>query len=907
VFLVLSRGAKSIRRPATLAAWLHRTARQVALKYRLSEARRRQREARSLLAAPPRVVKDPLDELSVRELVMIFDEEVQRLPERFRLPLILCCLEGCTQEEAARRLGWTPGSVKGRLERGRQCLHARLVRRGVSLSAAMVALEALRGGAPAAGTTAAFVTATTRAALLFAAGPNTAECSVAREVAAMAETWIQSTTIHRMKLVLALLLLAGVLTAGIAAVAPPQPDGKPPAEKAARGEEKEADRPRVFLDRHGDPLPAGAVARLGTIRWRTDGEIEALTFAPDGKTVIAGTRSGIYLFDQGGKPLKHIQTLHVGFHAFSFSPDGRRVAGRIHEREGDRFLWNGKEVQVWDTVTGRKTQRYKVERRAMLLWPAEGELMSARTDRGTLVFRDLATGKERRGEMKDDRLPDMDLQWGSFAFSPRAKLLALPFNGTLHIWDVSTGKKRWTLKPKERFGFRLGLSPDGRWLAYLSKSGPRDDKRRIQLWDLTTSKATHTVTATVAPWGTIDFSFSPDSKKLIAFGGSELLFYEVSSGRECARSQNPMAVRICMCAFSRDGKSLATVGFQNTTIQLWDVATTTPKPAFAGHVDTPSKIDFFPDGRRVLSAGFLSGRQKLWQLQTGKPLPLVPDELIDSFTFATDGRMVFYLREDPKDKATAQSECSLRFADAATGRVVHTVKVGEPAPRGDDFLQWSDLRLSSDGKTLLAGGLCSTNEGNPRLFIGWDVATRKQLFRRLGLPMSWEALSPDLKWRAFVPQPERIGAERLSVRIENLVTGEPLVTLPNIKGGSRVLTFSPDARLLATDTDTTDPKGQSRWWGPKPDGSTLRLWEVETATEALILPSEDAFGLSVAFSQDRRLLAFAGRSQTIIVWDLWRGKEWQRFSGFDAEAATLAFSPDGKHLVSGLTNSTLLV
>src|SRR5262249_49602063 len=154
----------------------------------------------------------------------------------------------------------------------------------------------------------------------------------------------------------------------------PRPDGKPPAEKAARGAEKEADRPRVFLDRHGDPLPAGAVARLGTVRWRTDGEIEALTFAPDGKTVIAGTRSGIYLFDQGGRPSKHIQTLHVRFHPFSFSPDGRRVAGRIREREGDRILWDGTEVQVWDTVTGRKTQRYKVERRAMLLWPAGGEL-----------------------------------------------------------------------------------------------------------------------------------------------------------------------------------------------------------------------------------------------------------------------------------------------------------------------------------------------------------------------------------------------------------------------------------------------------------------------------------------------------------------------------------------------------
>ena len=65
---------------------------------------------------------NPLDELTARELLLIVDEEIQRLPEVYRLPLILCCLEGFSQEEAAERLGWTQGSVKGRLERGRAAL-----------------------------------------------------------------------------------------------------------------------------------------------------------------------------------------------------------------------------------------------------------------------------------------------------------------------------------------------------------------------------------------------------------------------------------------------------------------------------------------------------------------------------------------------------------------------------------------------------------------------------------------------------------------------------------------------------------------------------------------------------------------------------------------------------------------
>src|SRR5437899_955066 len=85
--------------------------------------------------APAPTPADPLDELSARELLQVLDEELPRLPEVYRLPVILCCLEGRSQEEAAAQLGWTPGSLKGRLERGRKRLHARLVRRGLLLSA----------------------------------------------------------------------------------------------------------------------------------------------------------------------------------------------------------------------------------------------------------------------------------------------------------------------------------------------------------------------------------------------------------------------------------------------------------------------------------------------------------------------------------------------------------------------------------------------------------------------------------------------------------------------------------------------------------------------------------------------------------------------------------------------------
>src|SRR5471030_2445748 len=94
------------------------------------------------------------------------------MPDRFPPPVVLCCLEGRTLEETGKRLDWTPGSVKGRLERGRAELRDRIVRRGFTLSAVGVALDALREGARA-GLPAGFGAATLRAAVLFRSGAST--------------------------------------------------------------------------------------------------------------------------------------------------------------------------------------------------------------------------------------------------------------------------------------------------------------------------------------------------------------------------------------------------------------------------------------------------------------------------------------------------------------------------------------------------------------------------------------------------------------------------------------------------------------------------------------------------------------------------------------------------------------
>src|ERR1043165_2001572 len=130
-FLVLARKAPSISWRESIKGWLHSVAVRIAMKARVQSARRRKKEVEA--AIHQQAVHDPAECWSgVRA---ILDEELDRLPAKCRAVLLLCYLEGKTRDEAAEKLGWSPGSVKGYLERGRNLLRARLAGRGLPLSA----------------------------------------------------------------------------------------------------------------------------------------------------------------------------------------------------------------------------------------------------------------------------------------------------------------------------------------------------------------------------------------------------------------------------------------------------------------------------------------------------------------------------------------------------------------------------------------------------------------------------------------------------------------------------------------------------------------------------------------------------------------------------------------------------
>jgi RNA polymerase sigma factor (sigma-70 family) len=146
-FLLLVEKASQIHNTSAVGSWLHGTARRVSSDLRAKLARRAARPLPAELAAP---TSDDERARALQELLAALDEELARLPNRYRAPLVLCYLEGRSRDEAALQLGWSIGTVRGCLERGRQVLRKRLLRRGLSLPAVLLTAGVADAGVRAA-------------------------------------------------------------------------------------------------------------------------------------------------------------------------------------------------------------------------------------------------------------------------------------------------------------------------------------------------------------------------------------------------------------------------------------------------------------------------------------------------------------------------------------------------------------------------------------------------------------------------------------------------------------------------------------------------------------------------------------------------------------------------------------
>jgi RNA polymerase sigma factor (sigma-70 family) len=230
-FLVLARKASSLRDRPLVGSWLYGVACRTARKALTARARRAAREQSAAASAP----RDPLAEVSIREAQGLVDAELERLPEKYRAPLVLCCLEGLARDEAARQLGWAVGLLKSRLEQARELLRSRLARRGLPLPTGLLAVD-LFGTAADAGVPAALMTSTTKAAGAVAAGGSAAGLASA-EALALSEGMVRMMFLTKVKLVAAVVL--ALVTLGVAAAAPLlvlRGQGEGPAANPAAGE-----------------------------------------------------------------------------------------------------------------------------------------------------------------------------------------------------------------------------------------------------------------------------------------------------------------------------------------------------------------------------------------------------------------------------------------------------------------------------------------------------------------------------------------------------------------------------------------------------------------------------------------------------------------------------------------------
>jgi RNA polymerase sigma factor (sigma-70 family) len=210
-FLVLVRRAASIRKPQLLGNWLYGVAHRVAARARVQAARRRVRE----MSEVEMITADPCREGSEWSPVLL--EELNRLPEKYQAPMVLCYLQGKTNQEAAELLAWPVGTVKGRLTRGRELLRKRLTRRGVLLSSGLLA-AALTPSIGSAAVPAALADATIRTAMLVAAGPM-ATAGVSASVAALTKGVVQSMIFTKLTTICGLVVGVSLLGTSAAVVA----------------------------------------------------------------------------------------------------------------------------------------------------------------------------------------------------------------------------------------------------------------------------------------------------------------------------------------------------------------------------------------------------------------------------------------------------------------------------------------------------------------------------------------------------------------------------------------------------------------------------------------------------------------------------------------------------------------
>jgi WD40 repeat protein len=617
-----------------------------------------------------------------------------------------------------------------------------------------------------------------------------------------------------------------------------------------------------------DPLPPGALVRLGTLRWRAGAGAVSLAFAPDGKTLASGSIDNtVRLWDaETGKELRRVADNNdeIRVPAVVFSPDGRTLAATVASEQ----------VRFWDAATGKEVTRLTLAEGPVncIAYSPDGKLLaSGGIGRGGafsgLRLWDVATGKEVR-------LLKYPSHIAAVAFTPDGRAVAAACSdGRARLWEVATGKELRTfqkLDPKVNPKATLttvAFSGDGKYLA----AGGDFRDAAVFVWDAATGKLLHRLPGPRG--GVLALAFTPDGQQLAGGGGQHggdrpqnVILWDAATGKELRRFGQP-GVIVNALAFRRDGKVLATTA--GSAISLWDVAGGTELHQPRGHRDWAVAVALAPDGQTVATSS-ADRTVRLWDARTGQELRqlAVPGVNVPGLVFTAGG------------KELLACGGGVWVLDLPAGPWVRRIL----EPEDDRF--WR-VELTADGRTMATSDIQTA----VRL---WDTATGKPTRVFNGIGRRAFGFTADGKALATLDRTGPLGA---TLELRDVATGK-LIKEQNLKWDNKEVTLE-----YAGFQFTPDDKGLALVVSQVPG---VTFWDLTTGQARRFGGARDA-ATALAFSPDGKLLAIGFHDLTARLFEVATGKEVAQLRGHEGQVTTLKFSRDGRVLASASMDSTVLL